>query len=156
MKKLTLSEWASVAEIVGAILVVISLLFVAFSLERNTAALSGENDDALFDSIREIGLVVLGDPELVKLTKRGQNDPTSLTALERARYLEWVSVHLDIWTRTIRREQKGLLTAEEASDWHEYYEEFAKRSLTPEMWQELKWNWGNFSIVARIDALMAN
>lgn len=37
MQKLSLSDWASVAEIAATVAVVISLIFVAISLERNTA-----------------------------------------------------------------------------------------------------------------------
>ena len=92
MKKLTLSEWASAAEIVGTIMVVISLLFVVISVERNTAVLSGETEDDLFDTFKEIGLVVLADPELVKLIIRGQNDPTSFSAVEKARYLGFKAI----------------------------------------------------------------
>jgi len=39
---MTLEQWAAVAEIVAAIAVVISLLFLAHSINRNTATLEAD------------------------------------------------------------------------------------------------------------------
>ncbi len=59
MRRLGLSDWASIAEITGTIAVVISLLIVAYSLERNTTALSGQIVNEMYDANREIGQILL-------------------------------------------------------------------------------------------------
>ena len=46
MKKLDLQGWAAVAEIVGTVGIVISLLFVAHSVNRNTVELQSANENA--------------------------------------------------------------------------------------------------------------
>lgn len=151
---MTLSEWASIAEIIGVILVVISLTFVALNIKHNTDALSGENDGAMFDVLREIGLVVLQDEALSSIIERGRNDPTSLSSIEERRYMDWLSLHIDNWVRCIRREQKGLIRSDQTLNWHEYYEDFVKKSITSDQWQKLNWEWGSHSIVKRVDELI--
>ena len=53
MKKRTLNEWASIAEIFSTVAVVISLLTVAYTIDRNTKAISRQGIDALYDGHRE-------------------------------------------------------------------------------------------------------
>lgn len=49
MRRLTLSEWAAVGEIVGTIAVVISLVFVVYGLNQNTAAIHGSTENIIFE-----------------------------------------------------------------------------------------------------------
>jgi hypothetical protein len=63
MRKLSLSEWASAAEIVGAFAVVVSLVFVIASVDRNTAAITAQVGDASYEAIRELNLNLLNNPE---------------------------------------------------------------------------------------------
>ena len=48
MRKLNLTEWAAVAEIMGTIAVVLSLLFVVYSVKQNTAVMQASNDNFLY------------------------------------------------------------------------------------------------------------
>ena len=52
MKRLSLSEWSSIAEIAGAIAVVISLLFVTVSINKNTAMLETNAEAEFLDAWR--------------------------------------------------------------------------------------------------------
>ena len=47
MKRLTLPEWAAIADIVGTVAVVVSLLFLAHTIEQNTAVTQSANDNFL-------------------------------------------------------------------------------------------------------------
>ena len=49
MKKANLSNWAAISETVGAIAVVVSLLFVAYSINQNTAALTLAGSERFLD-----------------------------------------------------------------------------------------------------------
>ena len=49
MRKLTLSEWASIGELVGTFAVFVSLVFLVYSVKQNTAAIQGSNENILFD-----------------------------------------------------------------------------------------------------------
>ena len=49
MKRLTLPEWAAIADIVGTVAVVVSLLFLAHTIEQNTAVTQSANDNFLYE-----------------------------------------------------------------------------------------------------------
>jgi hypothetical protein len=49
MRKLNLTEWAAVSEIIGTVAIVISLLFVAYSVNQNTAVMQASNDDFIYE-----------------------------------------------------------------------------------------------------------
>ena len=49
MSKLKLTEWAAVSEIIGTVAVVISLLFLAFSVNRNTVVMQASNDNFVYE-----------------------------------------------------------------------------------------------------------
>jgi len=141
MSKLKLSDWASVAEIVGMIGVIISLLFVAASLERNTLTVSGQTADQIYEAMRNIDLVVLQDPELQALTERGYDDWETLSQAERDRYAQWVGMYLDIYEQLLSRQAQGLVQPETMFGWQDYYSEFAKRKINEGVWAEISWWW---------------
>jgi hypothetical protein len=141
MRKLELSDWASIAEIIGMAGVIISLVFVAVSLERNTAVISGQTADQIYESSRSIDELMLQDPELLMLTVRGRSEWEELSAPERERYLHWVGMNIDLWEQMIARKNDGLVQPETMTGWNEYFIEFTKRHLTLEMWNEISWWW---------------
>ena len=153
MQKLNLSQWASVAEIGGTVAVVISLLLVVISLDRNTAALSAENTDDLYDALRQIELVVLNNFELADISVRGAANPDSLSEAETEIYKMWATMYLDLWERTLIRENAGLILPGTLEGWDEWYGEWVIRHLTYEMWKDLEWNWTEGSLRKKVEAL---
>jgi hypothetical protein len=152
MQRLRLADWASIAEIVGTVAVVVSLLIVAYSLERNTTALSGQFLNEMYDANREIGQILLLNPELVSIIDRGQADVSDLTPSEILQYKQYLALNLDIWERAITRENEGLIDERSVEGWHEYHHEFFRRSLTKKIWKEMRWQWKNPELHQRVDA----
>ena len=153
MQKLSLSQWASVAEIGGTVAVVISLLLVAISLERNTAAVSAENADDLYDAFRQIELVVLNNSELANITVRGAVDPDSLSEAETEIYKMWATQYLDLWERTLIREKDGIIQPGTLEGWDEWFGDWVKRHLTYKMWKDLEWNWTEGTLREKVEYL---
>jgi len=156
MRKLNLSDWASVAEIAGTVAVVISLLFVAFSLERNTTAVSGQTADDMYDASRQIDLAVLNNPQLMMVLSRGRVDPEGLSEIEKEQYKSWAIMYLDIWERMHHREKEGLIQPQTIVGWNEYFAEWAKRNLTREVWEDIRWNWATSDFGDLVDAALAD
>ncbi len=152
MRKLSLADWASVAQIAGTVAVVISLLLVASSLERNTAAVSGQTADDVYNAMEQINFTVLDSPELLLVTIRGKDDSAGLSQLEREQYKLWVVTHLNIWERMLVRVNEGLIKPETIEGWPEWFEEWARRNLPEEIWDELRWNYPGGDFAARVDA----
>jgi len=156
MRKLGLSDWASIAEIAGTIAVVISLLVVAYSLDRNTTALSGQIVNEMYDANREIGQILLVNPALESIIERAQADISNLTVFENLQYKRYLGLHLDIWEIAITRENEGLIDEQSVAGWHTYYQEFFRRYLTKEMWEEMEWQWIDSELHQRVDAALIN
>ncbi len=49
MERLKLTEWAALAEIIGTVAIVVSLLFVGYSINRNTKEMQAVNENYLFE-----------------------------------------------------------------------------------------------------------
>lgn len=118
MKKLSLAQWASISEIVGMVAVVISLLFVGFSLERNTAAATASVSDEAYQTVRELNLSLLGNPELFDITIPAAADPDRLSGSEMARYKVWLHIYLDMWERYSDWEESGFIRKESVASWN--------------------------------------
>jgi hypothetical protein len=159
MKTLKLPDWASIAEIAGTAAVVISLLFVASSLERNTNAVSGQSADEIYDAMRGIELAVLQDPELTSITVRGASNLDTLTELELERYKLYVVMFLDLWEQMTARESVGLLQPGTMAGWNDWFTLWTKKFLTPELWEELRWNYDDltdYGFAEHIDATLSS
>ena len=78
-----LRRYAYVSEIISAAAVVVSLLFVAFQVKDNTAAVrSSTYDDILSDHI-EWRLTVASNPELLATMAKASNSDSDLSDVER-------------------------------------------------------------------------
>ena len=87
MSKFNLKDWAAISEIVASIGVIVSILFLAYSIRDNTVATQSENDNFIYElqfaRIREIS----GNPSLATLyTKLGNGE--GLTEIEETQ-LQW-------------------------------------------------------------------
>ena len=138
-----LHDWAAIAEIAGTIAVVVSLLFVAQSLDRNTAALSSDSTDDVRGALREIETSVINNPELLQVILRGSNDPESLNLQELEQYKRYVAIYIDEWDMIDAWERLGLLRPENLEGWHPYFETWVEKHVTPELWEEIRWNWSS-------------
>jgi hypothetical protein len=154
MRKLDLSEWAHVAEIAGTIGVVVSLLLVVYSLERNTVSVSGSGVNEIYDGMREIQIAVLTDRELSEIIVQGREDPESLTTAEAMAYETWVAIHLDLWDRLHNRESEGLIDSEASAPWHGFFREWTRRYVSREQWRQWKWGWPVGSFQAQVEAVL--
>lgn len=84
--KTKLENIALLAEIVGAVAIVISLFFVGIQLAENTAAVRANSAQSSFDASRQFLLGVALDADLSRIRQAGSANPDSLTPLEFARY----------------------------------------------------------------------
>ena len=139
MGKLTLRDWAQLAEIAASVGVIVSLVFVALSIERNTSLASAQISDSTYDALRSARELLLQDPALLAMTLMEREELTNLDELEKARYREWVVLHLDEWERLYSRKRDGLIRSENLEAWDEYFRQWFMRYVTPDIWNEIRW-----------------
>ena len=135
----------------GTVAIVISLAAVAYSIDRNTKELSSASITDLYDSVREIDLIVLADPDLTRIVDFDALSVADLSETDRLRYQWYVVMMLEIWDKTVVRENDGLMEEEAAMLVHQYFGDFVRRYLTKEMWREIRWQWTTPEFLQRVD-----
>jgi hypothetical protein len=114
---MNLKNYALMAEIVGGVGIVLSLVFVGFQIKGNSDLLAAQ---AVFD-LRESNSLMSRDlvtnTELSELVYRGVNDYESLAGVERWRFDFWVVEVLTHRMTAWKYGQEGLLDPEEIETW---------------------------------------
>ena len=139
MRKLTLSEWAHVGELIAAVAVVVSLLLVVYSLERNTAALQGGTENLLFESHTALAGHMVTDPALADIRVKVRHGE-ALSEAEGIRWNTYQELLLDVWAMAYMRYQDDLLAEREWQSWDTFFSNHFRSSdlrLSAERWQEL-------------------
>ena len=140
MKKLTLTEWAATGEIVGTIAVVISLLFVAYSINRNTDATQASSENILFERHTDLANQFMLDPTLAELMVKRRHGDAELTEVEVIRWEKYELNMLDIWALAHSRYQRGLLSEAQWQTWDEYFTHMFSdeaEAISKTRWEEL-------------------
>lgn len=134
-----MKEWAAISEIIAAAAVIISLIFVVVSVNRNTTELQAQNTNDLYDSLREIETVVLADAELAEIVRKvEEGEFDTLDENEIFRYTAYVVQHLSIWEQMYARVTDGSVSEETYVGWKDYFSKFSKQTLPPAIWEKRK------------------
>ena len=141
VKRLNLGDWAAVAEIIGTVAVVVSLLFVAYSVNRNTVVLQANMENFLYQlQDTEYGDLA-GDPVLAKLIakiRRGE-EPTDD---ELIRYGAYLARRVTKWEIVFYRHLGGLINTSDWEDWNRGYEAIVAPDVPEEWWLEWRHAFG--------------
>lgn len=86
MRRLTLSEAAQIAEIVAALAVVVSLIYVGLQLQANTAAVRSASVQAITSTTASVLQLLSSNPELTRIRRVGDLNPDALDYDEAYQY----------------------------------------------------------------------
>ena len=121
-------NWAAagvIAEIVGAIAVVVSLLFLAMEVRRNRTATESASVGTLAEGFNTTNALLASDPELSAIWIKGMNEPTSLTEVESMRFLATTQSYINHFSTVLKYHESGLLPeAEWLSNYHSMHHIF--------------------------------
>jgi hypothetical protein len=150
-KKLSLSEMAALAEVIGTVGVIISLIFVVVGINKNTVQASAATTQAFFASVREVDLVVTADPSWSEIIVKGRKQDANLSAVEQFRYDGYLTLMIDLWDELYLRYQDQLTDPVTLGLWEEWFQDWAKRYISPSTWERIKWNY-SASIEEKVEA----
>jgi len=116
MARRTLQDWASIAEITGAVAIIFSLIYVGFELRENTRAVEAQTRQAFSDQDMTFFETAL-DPSVVAMAvaKRQAGEP--LSYLEQSQLETRENLNFRIFEHAFYQFQKGTL---EADEWDRY------------------------------------
>jgi len=137
MRKLSLSEWASVAEIFGALMVVVSLLFLTHEVNQNTSEIRNASENTAYDRIDSLNSDLTGDPELASLWAKRVYDLDIAPGPE-AQLLHVLRREMNQWEQFYYWHQQGIVTPGTWGGWDAYYARLFKKALPRDWWAGLK------------------
>jgi len=103
---MSLEQWSSLAQIVGSVGVMVSLIFVGLQIRRNTGALQREEHNSTMAQWTVIRMAIASDRDMAELMTAGLNGERAMDAADQLRLEQmlaenlWASFH--IWERTQR------------------------------------------------------
>ena len=137
MKKLSLTEWAAVAEIVGTAGVIVSLLFIAYSINRNSELLQSAHSTLMYElnaatideQIEDGDYAIFSAKRSFGLEFEDKNEAKFLYSLIR---------DLTHWELLIYRHSDGLMEDDQYLGWSEFYALLIARDMDIEWWDAVK------------------
>lgn len=121
MNQSRLAYWTSFAEIVSAVAIVISLLYVAYEFRRSETLSSKEVNTMLFERVREQNSMIIESPDLARIVIQATTNPTSLSAEDRLRYLAYQHVFFDSWEVAWLYHEDGILDEPTWREWDAWF-----------------------------------
>jgi len=152
---LGLSEWAALAEVIGTLGVIISLIFVVIGINRSTAEAAAGASQEFFDAILAVELAIASDADWSAIVVAGRKADTQLSDIEKFRFDTYVSAMVDNWDALQTRFDDGLMEPETLEGWDVYFSEWAKRNLSQATWDRIKWQGYRHSMVLKLEKAIA-
>ena len=116
-----LSDWAHVAEIVGAIVVIITLAYLAVQIEQNTIAVEASTRQGRLDFGWQQTELLITQPGLVTLVMEAEQNADDLNHEDRLRFYEFTTWRFATWELTFQEYTDGLLDEETWAAWNGYF-----------------------------------
>ena len=104
-----LTQLGVIAEIVAAIAVVISLIFVGREVRQNTSATQAATYQEIIRASNEYLLALASDSALTEIVRAAETDPTSLNESEMRRYFSYSRVFWRNMENAFVQQQRGVL-----------------------------------------------
>ncbi len=102
----------AIAELLGAVAVVVSLVYLASQVRTGTRAMRTTMRDAAFRSLQEWNYVVLGQPDLSWIYQRGLKDPTALDEMQSARFVNLMYSWFKLFENIYLHSREGSIDPE--------------------------------------------
>ena len=113
-------NWEAVGalgQIVGAIAVVVSLVYLAIQVRQNTAAIAAQAAHDALAAVREFNQHLMVNPPMARIFRIGQEDPSALTESELEQFVHIVFTFFKTAEAVHAQSMKGTLDAETWRAW---------------------------------------
>ena len=116
-----LSEWAHIAEVVGGMAIIASLIFVGMQVQENTRVVKVTSDRAIDQQNVALNISVIESSDFSDILVRGESDRASLTPAERARFDNYCFARFGAYENVVGNFSEGFITYEEYEVWAEHF-----------------------------------
>jgi hypothetical protein len=106
---------SAVGQLVGALAVLVTLIYLAVQIRQNTAAVATATYESTMTGFNDINVVVASHPPLASLLDRGCQSPESLQAQEIVQFNFLLRCYANQWWKLFKLYERGSLPGEEWS-----------------------------------------
>ena len=108
---MSLNDLANLGQVIGAIAVVVSLIYVALQIRQNTNAVRSATAQTVHEHYAKWYHLVAADDELAKIVANGLRDYESLSEHERVRFVATFMAFLSYTQNAFLKWREGLLAS---------------------------------------------
>lgn len=114
-------NWAAIAEVIGTVAVVVSLIFVIATVRQNTRALGAAEMNNIWAAWREMStLPVVNNSELAAIRNKVDGS-LPLSPVEKIQWNTYQAGRIDVWAQLYDLYSDGIISAEKWHYWDEGY-----------------------------------
>ena len=125
---------AAISEAVGALAVVLSLLYLAFQIRQNTASMKASGYDSFISQNAILADLLLSNEALGRAWARGLSKPEQLDPLDRQRFHVLMIRFFRIAEIAHRKRANGLIDSDLFEVWSQYNFRYTAREPGAVVW----------------------
>jgi len=133
-----LSEWAHVAEVVGGVAIVASLIFVGLEVRENTSVARLTSDRAIDQQNLALNLAIAQSGDLAEILVRAVQDRDSLTEVELIRFDNYCFSQFGSYENIIGNFRADFITSEEYEIWTDLFNHRFNKPGYRQFWVEYR------------------
>ena len=126
----------AIGEIIGAVAVVVTLIYLAAQIRQNTKHLASTSLQALADRAENRVLLFASNPEFAAMYAKFQADPQSLSASEAVQLYGWIGAWLTDLEDTYRQFKLGTVEASTMQVRLRFFQSLCEAPIVREIWEE--------------------
>lgn len=137
-----LQKWSLIAEIAAAIAVVLSIIYLAVEVQRNTSAIRTQTHQGLLELSNYNNIEFVTNPEMADLIFRGDRNFDELTDVEQSRYRFFIQSENNIWEHAFNSHLNGTMDSRTWEGYDvSYRRNFCKKSGNI-VWRQMEQDFG--------------
>lgn len=137
---MTLEQWSFIAQIISAIAVIASLIFVGFQLRRATDAIRAASSDAYSGAYTQFVQAIVENADVADIWARGLKEPRALTEVEWIRFIAYTSAQFRLYESSRVQWLRGRLDDEHWQAVEHHAQSFANQPGFVAAWK-LRGHW---------------
>ena len=135
---MTLDQLVLIVELVSAVAVVVSLIYVAREISQNTNALQSNTESHWSATTQACVIPIASDRDAAKWWMAGTDNLDSLDEVDKFRHVLWEYNIFQAWWSVYLARKKGLVSDDQWGNNVRTMEMFGKRQAIREAWKSYK------------------
>ena len=152
---MTLEQWAAIAEIIGAVAIVVSLLFLAHSINRNTAMLEANAEKEFLEAWRTTVQMPFFTNERLAEIQLKVHTGEKLSPVEAKMWENFLRALFDTWFEYYGAHGRGQVSDQAWEEMNAAILTLWDRERMGEFWEDMGSHWGSFDFAEHINREVA-